>query len=156
MSAREDFGWRDRSIALACLGAGALSRFAFSPTDATGPQSVEMQILVALVLRESPAADPPGRTSVNWLSLALRVDRTDVEEIVGRLERAYLVRRRADARDEIHDALGQIYTEDDVSAELPIEVTPLGFETVQLWLSRARTYFGGWPPERPGVDDAVG
>lgn len=59
MSTPDDFSWRDRGIALACLGAAALNRFAFTPGDAIEPQPLEMQVLVALALQDSVAADPP-------------------------------------------------------------------------------------------------
>jgi len=158
MTTHDDFGWRDRAIALASLGAAALSRFAFTPADAddaVDPQPLEMQVLLALALQDSLAADPPHRTRTDWLSLALRLEQAIVEEIVGRLESGNLVRRSSDARDEVDrelDAEG----DEDVIAERPIGLTDLGFESVDRWLRRARPHFGGWPPTRAEVDDAVG
>ena len=65
MSTYDDFGWRDHAIALASLGAAALSRLAFTTADVIGEkllQPLKMQVLVALALQDSLAADPPHRT----------------------------------------------------------------------------------------------
>jgi hypothetical protein len=157
MSTYDDFGWRDRGIALASLGAAALSRLAFSPGDAREPQPLEMQVLVALALGDSLAADPSRRTGTHWLSLALRLEQEDVEELVHNLERANLVRRSADARDmgEIQHELAEEADEDLIAGELPLAVTALGVEAVAHWFSRTRLHFGNWPAERPDVDDVV-
>jgi hypothetical protein len=158
MATHDDFGWHDRAIALASLGAAALSRFAFTPADAgeaVDPQPLEMQVLVALALQDSLAADPPHRTGTDWLSVALRLEQVIVDDIVGRLESGDLVRRSSDTRDEID---WELYAEgdEDVIADLPIGLTDLGFETVGRWLRRTRPHFGGWPPAQTDVDDAVG
>jgi hypothetical protein len=61
MSIHDDFGWRDRAIALASLGAATLSRLAFTTADVIDEkplQPVEMQVLVALALQDSLAAYP--------------------------------------------------------------------------------------------------
>jgi hypothetical protein len=158
MATRDDFAWRDRAIALASLGAAALSRFAFTPADvgeAVDPQPLEMQVLLALALQDSPATDPPQRTGTDWLSLALRLEQSTVEEIVDRLESGNLVFRSSDVGDEIEGELDE-EGDEDVIAELPIGLTDLGFETVDRWLRRTRPHFGGWPPARADVDDAVG
>jgi hypothetical protein len=42
MSSHDDFGWRDRAIALASLGAAALSRLAFGPAESVDPQPLDM------------------------------------------------------------------------------------------------------------------
>jgi len=62
---------------------------------------------------------------------------------------------RSQALDEIRWELDGEEDDDVVAGELPIGVTDLGFETVARWLSRTRLNFGGWPPERADVDDAV-
>lgn len=155
MSTPDDFSWRDRGIALACLGAAALNRFAFTPGDAIEPQPLEMQVLVALALQDSVAADPPPyRAGTDWLSLALRLEQAVVEEVVRRLERANLVHRCS--LEEIQWELDREDADDDAAGKLPIAVTPLGFETVARWLSRTGLHFRGWPPDRADVDDAVG
>jgi DNA-binding MarR family transcriptional regulator len=160
MSTHDDFRWRDRAIALASLGAAALSRVAFTTADVIDEkplQPLEMQVLVALALQDSPAADPPQRTGTHWLSLALRLEPWIVEEIVRSLERANLVHRASDAHDvgEIESAVAES-SEEMIEDELPVMVTELGLRTVDGWLSRTRLHFGSWPPERPDVDDAVG
>jgi hypothetical protein len=65
MSIHDDFGWRDRAIALASLGAAALSRIVFTPADVIDEkplQPLDMQVLVTLALQDSLAAYPPDRT----------------------------------------------------------------------------------------------
>lgn len=161
MSTHDDFGWRDRAIALASLGAAALSRLAFTPADVIDEkplQPLEMQVLVALALQDSLAAYPPHRTGTHWLSLALRLEQPFVEEIVRSLERANLVRRSSDAQDvgEIEYEFAEKSDEDVIAGELPVAVTELGLQTVDRWLSRTKLHFSSWPPERPDVDDAVG
>lgn len=161
MSTHDDFGWRDRAIALASLGAAALSRLAFTTADVIDEQPLqplEMQVLVALALQDSLATDPPHRTGTDWLSRALRLERRVVEEIVGSLERTNLVRRSSDAQDvgEIEYEFTEKSDEDVIAGELPVAVTELGLQIVESWLSRTRLHFGSWPPERPDVDDAVG
>jgi len=161
VSTQDDLGWRDRAIALASLGAAALSRLAFTTADVIGEkllQPLKMQVLVALALQDSLAADPPHRTGTDWLSRALRLERWVVEEIVGSLERANLVRRFSDAQDvgEIGYEFTEKSDEDVIAGELPVAVPELGLQIVEGWLSRTRLQFGSWPPERPHVDDAVG
>ena len=161
MSTHDDFGWRDRAIALASLGAAALSRLAFTTADVIDEQPLqplEMQVLVALALQDSLATDPPHRTGTDWLSRALRLERRVVEEIVDNLERTNLVRRSSDAQDvgEIEYEFTEKSDEDVIAGELPVAVTELGLQIVESWLSRTRLHFGSWPPERPDVDDAVG
>jgi hypothetical protein len=156
MATRDGFGWRDRAIALASLGAATLGRFAFTPADPLDPQPLEMEVLVALALQDSLAADPPHRSGIQWLSLALRLEQPAVADIVRRLEDAALVGRSPGALDDIEWELGGEVDEDDVLEELPIAVTDLGFDIVDRWLYRTRLHFGGWPPERADVDDAVG
>lgn len=155
MSASDAFGWRDRAIALASLGAAALSRVAFPLNDVIELRPIEMQALVALALQDSLATGPPRRTGTQWLGRALRVDREAVDDAVHRLEAAGLVYRSVDALDEIHHELGEYETPDLVAGELPLHLTELGFETVERWLIQTRPYFRNWPPERPGVDDAI-
>ena len=161
MSTHDEFGWRDRAIALASLGAAALGRLVFTTADVIDEkplQPLEMQVLVALALQDSLAADPPHRTGTDWLSRALRLERWVVEDTVGSLERAHLVRRSSDTQDvrEIESELTKNRDEDVIAGELPVAVTELGLRIVEGWLSRTRRQFGSWPPERPDVDDAVG
>jgi DNA-binding MarR family transcriptional regulator len=161
MSTHDDFGWRDRAIALASLGAAALSRLAFTTADVVDEkalQPLEMQVLVALALHDSLDADPPHRTGTDWLSRALRLERWVVEEIVGSLEHANLARRSSDPQDvgEIEYEFTEKSDDDVIADELPIAVTELGLQTVEGWLNRTRLHFGSWPPTRPDVDDAVG
>jgi DNA-binding MarR family transcriptional regulator len=160
MPTPDEFGWRDRAIALASLGAASLSRAAFATADVIGEKPLrpaEMQVLVALALQDSLAAEPPQRTGTEWLSRALGLESWVVEEIVGGLERAQLVRRSSDAQavSELEYDLAETSDEDVVAAELPIAVTGLGLQTVAGWLDRTRSHFGSWPPARPDVDDAV-
>ncbi len=157
MTIHADFDWRSRAIALASLGAASLTRVAFSPADASDPQPLEMQILVALALQDSLAADPPHRAGADWLSIALRLVPADVEVLVHRLESANLVRRAGSAQDalEIQYELAEDYDEDLVAGELSISLTALEFDTVDRWLSHTRRLFDSWPPERPDADDAV-
>lgn len=156
MATHDGFGWRDRAIALASLGAASLGRFAFTPADPLDPQPLEMEVLVALALRDSLAADPPHRSGIHWLSIALRLEQPAVADIVRRLEEAALIGRSPGALDDIEWELGGEVDEDDVLEELSIAVTDLGFEIVDSWLNRTRLQFGGWPPEQTDVDDAVG
>jgi hypothetical protein len=158
MSTHDEFGWRDRAIALASLGAAALGRVAFTTADVIGEQPLkplEMQVLVSLALQDSLAADPPQRTGLDWLSRALRLERWVVEEVVGSLERANPVRRSSDTRD-VEYEFAENTDEDVIAGQLPVAVTQLGLQTVEGWLNRTRRHFSGWPPERPDVDDAVG
>ena len=161
MSIHDDFGWRNRAIALASLGAATLSRLAFTTADVIDEkplQPLEMQVLVALALQDSLAASPPRRTGTDWLSLALRLEPWVVEETVGSLERANLVRRPSDAQEvgEIEYEFVEKSDEDVIAGELPVALTELGLQTVEGWLRRTKLRFGSWPPERPDVDDAVG
>jgi hypothetical protein len=161
MSTHDDFGGRDRAIALASLGAAALSRLAFTTVDVIDEkplQPLEMQVLVALAMQDSLAADSPNRTGTRWLSRAVRLEPWVVGEIVGRLERANLVRVTSDSQEvgPIEHEVAEQSDDDVLAAELPVAVTELGLQTVDRWLSRTRRHFGSWPPERPDVDDAVG
>lgn len=161
MSAHQAFGWRDRAIALASLGAAALSRAAFTTADVIGEQPLkplEMQVLVSLALQDSLAGDPPRRTGVAWLSRALSLERWVIEDTVDSLERANLVRRFAETPrgDELEPELAATSDEDVMAGELPVAVTERGLHTVEGWLNRTRRHFGSWPPEQPDVDDAVG
>jgi len=156
MARNHDFGWRDRAIALASVGAAAISRLVFTPGDAVDPQPLQMQVLVAVALQDSLGADPPRRTGTNWLSLALGLGRDVVEQVVRRLASANLVQYSWDAVDEIRWELDEDEDEDEVDGELPIALTDLGMVAVDRWLSRTRLRFHGWPPERADVDDAVG
>jgi hypothetical protein len=155
MATNDGFGWRDRAIALASLGGATLGRFAFTPADPLDPQPLEMQVLVALALQDSLAADPPHRSGIHWLSLALHIEQAAVADLVRRLEDAALVGRSPGAMDDVEWALGDDVDEDAAGEELPIAVTDLGFEIVDRWLDRTRLHFGGWPPERADVDDVV-
>lgn len=160
MATHDEFGWRDRAIALASLGAASLSRAAFATADVIGEKPlrpVEMQVLVALAIQDSIAAEPPQRTGTEWLSRALGLESWVVEEIVGGLEHAQLVRRSSDAQavSEIQYELAETSDEDVVAAELPVAVTELGVQAVAGWLDRTRRHFGSWPPARPDVDDAA-
>ena len=77
MSIHDDFGWRNRAIALASLGAATLSRLAFATADVIDEkplQPLEMQVLVALALQDSLAAYSPHRPGTDWLRLALRLE----------------------------------------------------------------------------------
>ena len=135
----DDFGWRDRAIALASLGAAGLSRLAFTTADVIDEKPLhplEMQVLVALALHDSLAADPPHLTGLNWLSRALRLEQWVVEEIVGSLERANLVRRSSNAQGvgEIEYEFAEKSDEDLVADELPVAVTELGLQIVEGWL----------------------
>jgi hypothetical protein len=157
----DDFGWRDRGIALASLGAAALSRLVFTTADVLDEQPlkpVETQVLVALALEESLAGDLPHRTGTDWLSRVLRLERRVVEEIVGSLERANLVRRSSDAQEvaEIEYESAETSDEDVIAGELSVAITELGLQTVEAWLRRTRLHFGDWPPTPADVDDAVG
>jgi hypothetical protein len=159
MPPEEVFGWRDRAIALASLGAASLGRAAFATADVIGEKPlrpVEMQVLVALALQDSLAAEPPQRTDTNWVSRALGLEEWVVEEVLGGLVRAQLVQRCSEARavleiDEPADTGG----EDVVAAELPVAVTGLGLQAVASWLDRTRRHFDSWPSARPDVDDVV-
>ena len=160
MSAQDDFGWRDRAIALASLGAASLSRTVFTTADVIGEtplRPIEMQALVALALQDSLAAESQNRTGIEWLSRALGLEASAVEEVVSGLERAQLVRRTSDpqAIREIRVELAETTDEDVVAGALPVAVTQLGLQMVASWLDRTRRHFSGWPPARPDVDDAV-
>ena len=119
---------------------------------------LEMQVLVAVSLGDSLAADVPHRIGTEWLSRALGLELRVVDEIVDGLEQANLVRRSREAQDvrEIEYELAEKREEGAIAAELPVAVTPLGLQTVESWLSRTRRHFRSWPPERPDADDAVG
>lgn len=152
------FGWRDRAIALAALGSAGLSRSVFAHVDEIDLAPVEMQVLLALALRESLTADPPSRTGTHWLSVALTLERPAIEKTVHRLESVGLVRRSSSTEDagEIRYELGGDDDEEAVIAkELPIAVTELGFATVDSWLKRTRPRLAGWPTTRADVDDAI-
>ena len=159
MSTHDEFGWRDRAIALASLGAAVLGRVAFTTADVIDEQPLkplEMQVLVSLALRIRSRLWP-HRTGLDWLSRVLRLERWVVEEIVDSLERANLVRRSSHTQDvdEIKYEFAENSDEDVIAGELPVAVTELGLHTVEGWLNRTRRHFGSWPPERPDVDDAV-
>lgn len=152
------FGWRDRAIALAALGAAGLSRSVFARVEEIDLAPVEMQILLALALRESLTAEPPSRTGTHWLCLALTLERSAIEKTVHHLESVGLVRRSSSTEDvdEVRYELGGDDNEEAVIAkELPIAVTDLGFATIDSWLKRTRPRFAGWPTTRADVDDAV-
>ena len=158
MSTHDEFGWRDRAIALAALGAAALSRVVFTTADVIDEQPLkplEMQVLVSLACRiRSPLVHRTEPASIGS-ARALRLERWVVEEIVGSLERANLVRRSSDTQD-VEYEFAEKSDEDVIAGELPVAVTQLGLQTVEGWLNRTRRHFASWPPERPDVDDAVG
>ncbi|MGH2883260.1 MAG: hypothetical protein ACRDPA_11280 [Solirubrobacteraceae bacterium] len=89
---------------------------------------------------------------------ALRLESSVVEETVGGLERANLVRRSPDGQGvgDIESEVTETSDEEVVADELPVAVTELGLQIFEGWLGRTRRHFGGWPPTRPDVDDAVG
>jgi hypothetical protein len=154
MPAWDDFDWRDRAIALASLGAVALGRTVFETADILGERPlkpVEMQALVALALQDSLAVDPPQQTDMHWLSRTLGLEPWVAEEIVGRLERAGLVRPLGEVQYE-HGPVG----DRDETADRPsIAVTEPGLQIVASWLRRTRRHFRSWPPEQHDVDDAT-
>lgn len=160
MPTQDEFGWRDRAIAVTSLGAASLSRAAFTTADVIGEKPlrpIEMQVLVALALQDSLAAEPQQRAGTEWLSRALDLESWVVEEVVGGLERSQLVRRSSDAQAirEIEYERAETSDEDVVAAELPVAVTELGLQAVASWLDRTRRHFSGWSPARVDVDDAV-
>ena len=157
MSIDHAFGWRDRTVALAAVGAAAVSRPAFAPCAVGDPQPLEMQVLVSLALQDSLVADEPLRTGTSWLSLALHIEEKVAEEIVRRLVERKLVVYRSDVNieQEIPWELGDEDDENELAAELPIALTDLGLATVDRWILHARAQFGGWPPDRPDVDDVI-
>lgn len=150
MATHDVFGWRDRAITLASLGAAALSRFAFTRADAADAvDPLEMQVLLALALENSLAADPRRRTGTDSLSLTLRLEQAIVEEIVTRLESRNLVRCSSDARAEGELEFDE-EGDEDVTAEVSIGLTDPELEMVDRWLRRTRPHFGGWAASAGG------
>ncbi len=131
-----DFGWRGRSIMLAALGAAVLARSAFSP-DRTGTREpLEMQLLAHLTLETgTELASQPGE-GIESLSGALACDSDELRDFVRALIEERLV----------------VYPEDDNR----VAITTEGVAQITDWLRRTASLFGGWPPDRPEVDDATG
>jgi Clp amino terminal domain, pathogenicity island component len=135
-----EVGWRGRAIALAALGAAVLGRTAFDARR-TGPlEELEMQLLVflSLGLNADAASAANEGEAVESLPAALACDRQGLRVAIESLLREQLVVRPE-------------YSDDD-----RVAITPAGVARVQHWLARIVPVFGGWPPERPGVDDATG
>ena len=142
MTAHEGLGWRDRAIALASLGAASLGRTAFATADVIGEKPLrpaEMQVLVALALEDSLAAEPLQRIGIGWLSRALGLEELIVHEVVAGLERAQLIRRFPDAVAvavtvaESQGADGD--DEDPAPSELVIAVTEPGARRLRAGLT---------------------
>lgn len=155
MSTHGDLGWRDRAIALAAVGAAAVSRSAFAPADVADPSPLQMQVLVSVALQDSYVVDAPHWTGTSWLSSALRTDVEVVENVVRSLLERRLVIYRSDATEEIRWELGGEDDDELIASELPLALTDLGLATVDRWLTRVRLQFQGWPPDRYDVDDVV-
>jgi hypothetical protein len=155
MSACSDFGWRDRAIALAAVGAVVTSRSAFAAAGRDGLQPLTMQVLVSLAVGDPLAGTADEYVGTQWVSRALGVDQEVVEEVVRRLVDAHLVTYRGDpVNDTEKDVAGE--DDDDARDESPVVVTELGVATVDRWLARVKGQFRSWPPDRPDVDDVVG
>lgn len=132
------FGWRSRSIALAALGATALSRRAFG-SHRGEPDGLALEILIAAALAEE---DPAARSD---LDRRLSLDAEGFAALETLLA-ANLVEGV-----ELSDAEPQ--EEDDEDA-LRLTLTDEGAAAVQAWLTRVAPLFTRWPAERPDVDDA--
>lgn len=135
-----DPGWRGGAMARAALGAAVLARRAFAVAVAGhGRTDVETQVLVWIALV------PPGRPtdegeSDAGLRSALALDAWEVREALEGLARRGLV--EADRGE---------------PADPPTwSATDAGAEAVEAWVGRLGSVFAGWPPDRPGVDDAIG
>lgn len=149
----DELGWRDRAIALAALGAAAMSRRAFLPLQATDPSPVEMQVLVGVATGEALLADPSGAPGVNWLATALRLDEHVVDVIVRRLaDRGLLFVDPAAAPLFEYEGDGD---PERIDRLLPIVLTGPGRDAVEQWLRRVRWQFRGWPAVPVDVDDAT-
>lgn len=133
-------GWRGRGIALAALGAAVLARSAFAARRSGPLEELEMQLLVylALALGGDPASSVGEGEAVDSLPVALACERTDLSMAIEVLQREQLIVRLDDFDDD------------------RVAITPEGVDRVERWLARAASLFGGWPPDRPSVDDATG
>jgi hypothetical protein len=146
---RDDWlGWRGRAIALAALGGASLSRRAFAPTDASGPSSLQMQVLVWLALTETQSPEDDDGSVAEALTLDWEV----LDELLESLVTAALVARVP------------VQLEPNEAAELAIDgeepptepvLSELGAEHVRVWLESSQRLFRRWPPEQQDVDDAV-
>lgn len=135
-----EVGWRGRGIALAALGAAVLARSAFDARRSGPLGELEMQLLVYLALALDPGAALTGGPGedIDSLPTTLACDRQDLRVAIDALRREQLVVHKTE------------FEEDRVA------ITPAGVDRVERWLGRTVSLFGGWPPERPDVDDATG
>jgi hypothetical protein len=156
MTADDVWGWRDRAIALAGLGAAALSRSAFATLEDADPPPLQMQVLVAIALEDSMLTDPPRGTGTDWLSIALHIEQDVVEQLLARLVDRNLVVVQRETGDEILWDLDVEEDEDVARGEGPIMLTDDGRDHVDRWLRRVRWRFAGWPAPDADVDDAIG
>lgn len=156
MTAPDPFGWRDRAIAVAAVGAAAVSRRAFGHDGPGELEALKRQVLVCLALRESLVADPPERTGRTWLSVALRLERSRLDDVVRALAQQALVSVRTDEREHIEYEFALDAKEREIEGEMSVDLTDAGRREVALWLAQVRFQFGSWPPETPNVDDATG
>jgi hypothetical protein len=131
-----ELGWRRRPIALAALGAAALTRRAFDGSRTGHLEPLEMQVLVYLTLSPSDTTSIEPVDLVGALRSALACDDHDLERAI-----AALLERRL------------VVDPDDYGL---ISITIAGSIAVQSWLNQIAPLFGGWPPDHPAADDATG
>jgi ATP-dependent Clp protease ATP-binding subunit ClpC len=129
-------GWRGRPILLAALGAATLTRWAFDETRLGARTPLEMQVLahLALLAGADRAFWQPGEELYS-MPRALAYDPGELDQAIRLLVRDGLVVRP------------------DETDEASVAITTSGLLEVEAWLARIVSLFGGWPPDRPDVDD---
>ncbi len=134
-----ELGWRVRSIALAVLGAGVLTRRVFDRSTTGSLEPLQTQLLLHLVLGPPDGAGTDPGELFESLVGALACDRDDLRDAVHALRDQQLLVCRSEQDDDER-----------------ISITTAGASRIQRWLRATIPLFGRWPPDNPAADDATG
>jgi hypothetical protein len=138
---RPELGWRARPVLLALLEAAVLNRRSTSRELAEPFEALEIQALAALALMAEHGRVGDLGATRDGLAVLLAADDRELhyalESLAGRglAEPAFA--------DPVH------------GGGVPWNVTATGNAAVETWVARCQSLFAGWPPDHPGVDDAV-
>ncbi|WP_354700348.1 hypothetical protein DSM112329_00617 [Paraconexibacter sp. AEG42_29] len=138
---RVELGWRTRPLALAALGAVALANRAFADGMPGRLDPVALQLLVAVAVAEGDASGGPA---------------DDLAGLAARLGVRWPAELRHVQEDLVQARLIVATPPFDDGDLEPPSLTEAGREVVERWLAQVAPLFRDWPPEHPGVDDAVG
>ena len=135
-ASRIDLGWRSRPMALAALGAVALTRRVLADEVLDGQDGTAVLVLVALAVPENDAATQE-QAGPRGLSARLGLGERTVRGALAELSRDGLVEADEHTEPRSHT------------------LTAAGRDVVTAWLRRIAPLFAGWPPTAPDVDDAT-